>query len=142
VMNCQVDYRTCWETMRKWRSSLAPSLALSAWMLQKIGWGSQDILSFLIRGAAFHPTPSTLGSTTSPFTLPPLDHFLLVPLATTQRWRSQEWNRCQVSMPKAMVHRMASTWPRIASVRRGTALLITTQVTTELMEATVLLWQT
>lgn len=113
VMSYPVEYRTCWETMKRWRSSLVPSPTLNAWMLLKIGWESQDTPHFLRRGAAFHLTPSTLVSTTSLLILLPLDYFLLVPLATTQRWRSQEWNQCQVSMSKAMAHRTPSTWPKI-----------------------------
>lgn len=141
-MSYPVEYRTCWETMKRWRSSLVPSPTLNAWMLLKIGWESQDTPHFLRRGAAFHLTPSTLVSTTSLLILLPLDHFPLVPLATTQRWRSQEWNQCQVSMSKAMAHRTPSTWPKIALVRRGTALVITKRVTAGLMETTVLQWQT
>ena len=141
-MSYPVGYRTCWETMKRWRSSLVASPTPSAWMLPKIGWGSRDTLYFLRRGAAFHPTPSTPVSTTSPLTLLPVDHILLVTSATTQRWRSQEWNQCQVSTPKAMAHRTASTWPKSASVRRGTALVITKRVTAGLMETTVLWRQT
>ena len=141
-MSYPVGYRTCWETMKRWRSSSLASPTPSAWMLLKIGWGSQDILYFLRRGAAFHPTPCTPVSTTSPLTLLPVDHFLLVTSATTQSWRSQEWNQCQVSTSKATAHWTASTWPKSASVRRGTALAITKRVTAGLRGTTVLWRQT
>lgn len=138
VMSYPAEYRTCWGTTKKWRSCLVLSPTLIALMLLKIGWESQDILYFLRRGAAFHPTPSTLVFTTSPLTLLPLDHFLLVTLATIQRWHSQERNQRQVSMLKAVAQWTASTWPKITVVRRRLVLVSTKKVTAELMENVVL----